>query len=298
MLRRISPLLALVLCSVPLWACSSKGGSSATVNAVPCALNGAFSVNFHGTDMGWIDVGLAQSGNSLEGGAAGVDTDEGKLTLVLKGTVTGSKFEGTYTSDYLSEPSNPDYVGAFYDMTCTADGFLGQWHSCDAQHASGSTCGAWQWGGAFEGKRKSGAAPDAGAADAASPTPDGAQTPAVNTAGCVAAVESLCVLAGTCAKDHPALTQPASNCPGTVQAQAAKVQTACENYLKQGLASNSATAVALNGADPTKIKTCMAGAQCTGTTATTVTGVLTSLASGSTDAAISAAAELVVTLCP
>lgn len=217
------------------------GEGDATETA--CALTGLWDAVFSGTDWGNTHVQFSQTDATYTGVGDGVDTDEGPLTIRLSGDVDGSEFSGPYTSDYHWNPGETDFIGEI-DGTCYGDVISGEWRSCVASTAVEGECPVFEFRGRFRGTRR------------------GETT--VNTAGCEAAVVAMCEAAGECSDDFPLVPDidALEDCDQTIEDNSERVDTACSEFLTQGIENGEPMALYLNSADSAHIESCVTGQNC------------------------------------
>lgn len=114
------------------------------------------------------------------------------------------------------------------------------------------------------------------------------EIPDINTEGCVAAVTAMCVMADSCSEEFNRLpviiTDAIDNCDDSVSENLERLETACEGYLEQGLATSNPIAIFLNIASEETIEACVSGQNCSSEFLIAVINSFSSfLSSGDTD---------------
>ena len=217
---------------------STTDGDQPDGTPIPCDLTGQWHATFEGTDWGVVNVQFQQTGDTWEAIGNGVDTDEGPLTVELSGTVDGTEFFGEYVNDHHWEPGEIDYLGEV-DGTCYEDLLLGNWRSCTYETVVDGECPAWMWQGRFQAVRDLGVE--------------------IHIEGCVASVEAMCVVAASCAEEFPRVpdVEVLETCGLVVTQHMDQIETACTEYLTNGVENGEFMAIYLNSASETHIESCM-----------------------------------------
>jgi hypothetical protein len=125
----------------------------------------------------------------------------------------------------------------------------------------------------------------------------------IHTEGCVAAVQSVCTVAATCADGlatvPPRVSQGVEGCPAKMDENADTLNGACQTYLEEQVPLQDPVALYLNSASAAEIEACVGASECDLVFLTSlVDGLSSFLASGEADDLAALITPLLTGACP